>query len=258
MAEDPLAELFERVIEELHPEIESIVEAAESRGRRLRTRRRVRIAVGNTLAVAVVAVGGTAFALHRQAPQPPQTPASVGGSAEHSMSVKPSPITNGQAPQPSPSVGPGSATATAGPSLGASPQYIFTATPSALPPELQIYDDLKPLLPAGSQVSDMSAGAPPGWFDADYNDGRGVVDFMLQNSAPGPDSVTLTCPAQSGPGGGTQPSGWLPPSCAVRTLPDGSIERDAVTQVDSGTMQEWEAVVENPVWQTGTGSSAGL
>jgi hypothetical protein len=151
----------------------------------------------------------------------------------------------------------------------------------------QMLHVLRSLLPAGSTVSNVNPySSGDGSLEADYNDGLGAVDIQI-DIAPTATFDRIDCPKPLWPDEGPRPAGALPISCAMRTLPDGSVERDAVYNADvkswyaysvydqrpdgitvdievgngvihgwpsvdrarpPGSMAEWEAVAENPAW----------
>lgn len=280
MTHDPIAELFEQVAEQLHPAIDKIVEEAEQRGRRLRARRHLRLVAANTLALtAVVGLGvGLTVAL----------PAARSGSAAPDGATGPS-----AAPTRSPVTTP---TTTPAPSFAATPPR---GTPTATPKQSssatgsfmsrgQMLDTLRSLLPAGAQLSHVNTTTGAGWLEVDYDDGHGAVDLIVTVTPTGTTQDPLACPQPLWKDEGTRPAGALPISCTLRTLPDGGVERDAVTYADSygfygyniynqrpdgvtvfiqvanginhtlpqvdratppGTMQQWTALVENPKWK---------
>ena len=154
----------------------------------------------------------------------------------------------------------------------------------------QMLDVLHRLLPAGSTFSNVNPyAAADGTLEVDYNDGQGAVDLQLEINPTATFTYrTLACDNPLWPDEGQRPAGAPPISCAMRRLPDGSIERDWVTNVNPfgfygyniydqrpdgitvliqvadgtnhwprpyidrarppGSMAEWEAVVENPAW----------
>jgi hypothetical protein len=126
----------------------------------------------------------------------------------------------------------------------------------------------------------LAAGMPPA-----HPRGAPAAAGALHNHAMF--AQPLACPKPLWTDEGQRPAGALPISCAMRTLPDGSIERDAVMYADAygfygygiydqrpdgvtvfiqvanginhtlpqvdraqppGSMAKWEAVVENPAW----------
>ena len=82
MVHEPIAQLFEKVAAQLHPEIDKLLDEGEDRGRRLRARRRARTAAGNFLALATILAAGLTFGL-RDSPgsAPPTTLASASGTS---------------------------------------------------------------------------------------------------------------------------------------------------------------------------------
>ena len=91
MVHEPIAQLFENVAAQLHPEIDKLLDEGEDRGRRLRARRRARTAAGNFLALATILAAGLTFGL-RDSPgsAPPTTLASASGT---SLAAAPAPST---------------------------------------------------------------------------------------------------------------------------------------------------------------------
>ena len=279
--EDALSDLFERAVQDLDPAVQAIVAGAERRGRQLRTRHRVWQALGGGFVAALAAtalLAGMSLAHARggslvAAGQPSHHPnTSYAGAGQVSATSSPS---------SSPTV-----TSTAG--VGILP----TLAPRYEMPVARMLDALRRLLPAGSTLGYVNPySTQPGTVEVDYNDGQGAVDFQI-SVAPTATFDTLNCPTPLWYNEGPRPAGALPISCAMRTLPDGSIERDAVYYADAygfyaysvyinrpdgitvdvqvgngiihtlpqvdrarppGSMAEWEAVAENPVWQLKTG-----
>jgi hypothetical protein len=292
MTDDELASLFDRVVADLDPAVDAIVGQAERLGRRRRARRKACLAAGN--AVAVVAVAGVAIAIGAQHGHSPASSAvssagSAPGTAGHrSPAGHASPAPGGTASRVH-SAPPGGVWP-----VGASPgsarvrQKHPTASPgqgSGAMTRRELLRTLRRLLPAHSQVSHVTHPWP-GALEVDYNDGRGAVDLILAVSA----TVTypaLNCPDPLWTDEGTRPAGALPISCVMRTLADGSKERDAVMYADEfgfygygiyderpdgvtvfiqvgnginhtlpqvdrarppGSMAEWAAIAESPAW----------
>jgi len=273
-AQDPVARLFDQVVQDLNPALDVLVERGERRGRKLRTRRRVRLAVGNSLAVAAVVGVGVAVSAQLSKPGAAR-PAGLSATASASASGSPSPtpatsIPAGPDPNP-----------TSSPSGKASaPASTATATTSRL------LDTLRALVPGGIFSNARSAWGP-GTLQVDYDDGHGAVDLILSIGPRSSGDAPLTCPTAPWKDEGARPAGALPISCATRTLADGSIEFDAVMYADSygfygydiyyahpdgmevtiqvgnginhgipqvdravppGSMAQWSAIVRNPVW----------
>ena len=278
ITEDALADLFDKAVRDLEPAVHTILSQAEQRGRRRRTRRRVWLGLGSGLVV--VALAGTALAAGVPLAHSPAGRLAAGTTHRHSTAKhtetgharhKPS----RHRPSPMPSGGsnpPGSLPALA-------PGYGMTTG--------QMLHVLRSLLPAGSTVSNVNPYASgDGSLEADYNDGQGAVDIQI-DIAPTATFDLLDCAKPLGPDEGPRPAGALPISCAMRTLPDGSIERDSVYPTDAygfyafsvydqrpdgvtvdievgngiihtlpqvdrarppGSMAQWEAVAENPAW----------
>jgi hypothetical protein len=278
ITEDGMADLFERAVRDLDPAVHAIVGRAEHLGRRLRTRLRVWMALGSCLLVAALAgtalAAGVPLAHHpgaRVAPAALRSQASTRPARTRHASPKPS--DRSSPPRPSRTSYP------AGGFAQLAPGYQMTTG--------QMLHVLRSLLPAGSTVSNVNPySAIDGTLEVDYNDGQGAVDLMIDIFPPGTISRP-TCPDPLWTDEGPRPVGALPISCAMRTLPDGSVERDAVMYADSfgfygygiydtrpdgitvfiqvgngtlnglprvdratppGSMPQWEAVVESPAW----------
>jgi hypothetical protein len=255
-AEDPVARLFDRVVQDLNPALDVLVEQGERQGRKLRARRRVRLAVGNSLAVA--AVVGVAVAVSAQGSKP---------GADDSAGLS----------------------STASPHPSASPIGKASATASAkAATTAQMLDTLRALVPAGGTFLDARSAWGPGTLQVDFDDGHGPVDILLFVGRPSPGDAPLVCPTPLWKDEGPRPKGALPISCAARTLPDGSLELATVTNADSlgfygydiydlrpdgvevsiqvangtnhgtpqvdraippGSMAQWTAIVQNPAWR---------
>lgn len=269
MTEEEIAGIFERVSQDLEfPRIEAVVSGAERRGRQLRQRHRVRLAAyGALTAAAVVAVTTTGVGPRLGGALDANSPA-TGGS--------PTPVRTGTAPTPSTSPTP-VPTASPTPTGGAAPMTTK-----------QIMEDLEAMLPANSTVSDIrSLGGELVEFD--YNDGHGAVDFQfsIEPLSFYKTQVISCAKPEETAGEDPRPTGALPPSCAIRTLPDGSMEVDWVEYADTfgfygysideqrpdgivvsvqvgdgtlgtvpkvdravppGSFAEWNALVQSPVW----------
>jgi len=273
MTDDGLAELFERATADLDPGVPAIVGRAERLGRRMRTRLRMWMAVGSCLALAALGAAGLGAAAMLAHPQGARM---AGGVAGDQAGRKPS-ERGGQA----------SPVASASPTPSASAGSSGMLAPGYQMPIGQMLRVLRKLLPAGSTVSNLNPySAQDGMLQVDYNDGQGAVDLIVSVD-PTAQYAPLNCPTPLWPNEGPRPSGALPISCAMRTLPDGSIERDAVENADAygfygysiydqrpdgitvfiqvangtnhftpqvdrarppGSMAEWEALAENPAW----------
>jgi hypothetical protein len=278
ITEDALAELFEKAVRDLDPAVPAILIGAEQRGRRLRTRRRLWLALGSGLAVAALAAAAVAAGVPMAHPQAARF--ASGGTHRHPSPKHPR--SGHTRPKPS---RPTSTPASPGGSIA--PGGLPTVAPGYGMTIGQMLHVLRSLLPAGSTVSDVNPySSGDGSLEVDYNDGRGAVDLQI-DIAPTATFDPLNCPKPLWTDEGPRPAGALPISCAMRTLPDGSVERDAVYYADAygfyaisvydqrpdgvtvdiqvgngiihtlpqvdrarppGTMAEWEAVAENPAW----------
>jgi hypothetical protein len=269
-----IADLFDRAAADLEPAIGAIIGRAERQGRRMRTRRRTYLAAGNVLAVGAIAV---ASAVIGTAGGPATGPASAGAAGI-------------------------SASAGAGPHAPRSPGIHHRLRHGLRHPKAirsgvavrgpmtrrQIIAMLRTMLPASSTISHVQRGIVGESVEFDYNDGKGAVDFILAIQPASMSKAHLACPRPPWNGDeGPRPAGALPISCVMRTLADGSTERDWVTgadvksfygyniwlirrdgvavflqvgnginhilpQVDRavppGSMAEWIKLVESPAW----------
>ena len=278
ITEDALADLFEKAVHDLDPAIQAILIGAEQRGRRLRKRRRIWLALGSGLVV--VALAGAALAAGVPMAHPRDAQLAAGAthrhpSTKHARTGHARPKPSGRRSSPAPPGG----SSPPGSLPGVAPGYGMTIG--------QMLHVLRSLLPPGSTVSNVNSySSGDGSLEADYNDGQGAVDIQI-NVAPTATFDPLDCPKPLWTNEGPRPAGALPISCAMRSLPDGSIERDAVYYADAygfyafsvyddrpdgvtvdiqvgngilhtlpqvdrarppGTLAEWEAVAENPAW----------
>jgi hypothetical protein len=276
ITEDAIADLFEKAVQDLDPAVDAIVVRAERRGRRLRARRRAWLALGSGLVVAALA--GTALAAPLAPAHPTAARLPAAAARHHPSTRHPRPKSSAHGPSPRRT----GAGYPAGSFPKLSPRYQMTTQ--------QMLSVLGSLLPAGSTVSNVNPySSGDGSLEVDYNDGRGAVDLILdiEPTVMYTYSGPIDCPKPLWQNEGPRPPGALPISCVMRTLPDGSVERDAVMYADSygfygydiydqrpdgitvfiqvanginhtlpqvdrarppGTLAEWEALVENPAW----------
>jgi len=287
--EKDMADIFERAVRDLDPVVHAIVGRAEQGGRRLRARRRAWMALGSGLAIAVLAATTLAAGLPLAHPRGARaaagglrSQASIKQAGTSHASPKPSGRSSHARPsgRGSPARPPKRSPARGFSKLALTPGYEMTTG--------QMLRVLHSLLPAGSTLSNVNpySSTGDGNLEVDYNDGQGAVDLII-DVQPTAMFAPLSCPKPLWTDEGQRPAGALPISCAMRTLPDGSIERDAVMYADSfgfygyniydqrpdgttvmiqvanginhtlpqvdrarppGSMAEWEAVVENPRW----------
>jgi hypothetical protein len=277
ITEDALAELFEKAAQDLDPAVHAILIRAEQRGRRLRARRRIWLALGGGLLV--VTLAASALAAGVPLAHPPAARLAAGATRRH-PSPRHARITHAR-PKPSrPSV--------PAPPTGSSPTGGYPRLPARYWMSTEeMLRVLHSLLPAASTVSNVNPySSGDGSLEVDYNDGQGAVDFQI-SVAPTATFAPLDCPEPLWTDEGPRPAGALPISCAMRTLPDGSVERDAVYYADAygfygysvydnrpdgvtvdiqvgngilhtlpqvdrarppGSLAEWEAVAESPLW----------
>jgi len=292
-ADDRIADVFSKVIKDLDPAIGDIVRNGERLGRRMRSRRRKLLAAGNT--VAAVAVVGAVVGMYQARPPGVLSAAgAAGSSASSGASASPGIGHPGDTGRPAGTGRPSGTARPSGTGSKGSPQSWPVLKPGSSPSvsagggmtRHQMLHTLRGMLPAGSVVSDVRADDGRGSLEVDYNDGQGAVDLMLDVFGPGT-IQSATCPNPLWTDEGTRPAGALPISCVMRTLADGSVERDAVMYADEfgfygydiydqrpdgitvfiqvgngilhtlpqvdratppGSMAQWEAVVENPAW----------
>jgi len=282
MTDDGLAGLFERAVQDLDPGVPEIVGRAERLGRRMRTRRRM-WALGSCLALAALGAGTLAAAppLARS----PDTRATAGTTRAQ---ARPKPARRGKQ---------SGATSVSPQPTWVSPKSAAFRRVPAMPyqmPVPQMLRVLRKLLPAHATVSSVDLrSAQAGTLEIDYNDGHGAVDLQL-SAFPGTAYgwATPTCPDPPPANKARRPRGALPVSCAIRKLPGGSVESDAVggtdlfgfydyeiyesrpdgttvtIQVGNGTIRSrphvdrarppgsmagWEAVADNPAWHVEPG-----
>src|SRR5450759_3488297 len=219
LTDDGIADLFDKVAADLDPPVGAIVGRSERLGRRLRARRRAGIAAGN--AVAVVAVAGTTLAVGMHQARPAAGP-SVGAAAASAASA--SPGSGGKVPAPPPDA------------RRKHPRVIPSARVNSTGGMTRraMLRAMRSLLPAGSILSDVRTDTGRGSLEFDYNDGQGAVDFdLFITSASVFHSKPLACAKPPWNGDeGPRPAGALPISCVLRTLADGTVERDWVTGAD--------------------------
>ena len=276
VTDEEIAELFGKVVRDLDPRVDAMVRQAERLGRRRRARRRAWIAAGNAAALAVVAGVSLLVGTH----QAPLTPAraAAGAATRH----------RGAGHRPSPRVGRAGCTVAFGFRPGGAQDRVGLPEPGRVGGDDAAANahHAPPSAAGRSVLSGVSAFSGRGDLEVDYNDGQGAVDLMIHVFPPGTISEP-TCPDPLWTDEGPRPAGALPISCTMRTLPGGSVERDAVMYADSfgfygydiyetrpdgitvfiqvgngtlnglpqvdratppGSMAQWEAVVESPAW----------
>jgi hypothetical protein len=158
--DDDLTALFDHAVADLAPDVSAMVRRAEQLGRRLRRRSRICRAGGTALAIAAVAgMGATTWFTHpfsglgRYADAAGSS--ATGGPASH-LNGKPGPHATGQHP-------------------AARKQ----AASKPMTPR-QMLRTLRSMLPAGAVLTkDPTASNGPGSLEVNYNDGRGMVDIMI-------------------------------------------------------------------------------
>jgi hypothetical protein len=239
--DEDLAELFDRAVADLTPNVNAMVREAERLGRRLRRRIRLwRVAGSGLTVIAVAGAGIGAWLAHPLG--------ALGGHANVSLG------SGGQAPVSSHSVSAaaGYHRVKADAPAGQEQSVAAHAALKPMPPR-QMLRLLRSMLPAGAVLTtDPTATNGPGSLEVNYNDGHGKVDIMLDitpfdrvltnqqlrtqlgtNTKRLPWVLALSCPNPLWTDEGQRPNGALPISCSLRTPQGGGIERDAVMYADS-------------------------
>lgn len=280
MTEEEIAGLFERVAPDLDlPQIDALVSGAERGGRRLRHRRRALLAAGTVLTVAAIALAVTTTgALPRLTGAPGGNPPATGASPSPTAAEgtgSPSPTASAsRSPAPSP-------VSTPSPGAASSPMtdaQIMTDLRGMLPATATISDvqdepgeavdfnyndgqgnayfslSISGPSPGGltscSQVDLTNEGTrPAGALPAScaattLSDGSVLLDIVTGNDQWGlydynvrvirPDGTTIILAVGNGTIGQTSAS---PYPTVTRAVPPGSLA-------------QWNAIVENPVWES--------
>ena len=268
MSKDDIAGMFERVAREIEPDLTAVIGKAAQRGRRLRARRRLVMAMTAIVSAAAISVAaslGTRLAFRHVPGSVPAGPGDVGSQ---------SPLIRPASQRPQQAHGPGMT-------------------------HRQLLAVLRSMLPAGAAFSRIKGGFPndtPGGLEVNYNDGKGAVDISVTVAptqkfgpppSPGPVPSNLParakremrqqehaalqqyweirrnlCPSPLWRDEGQRPAGALPISCVRRVLADGSVERDAVSYADGAGFYGYLIEDRRPdgitVWlQVGNGTLAG-
>jgi hypothetical protein len=222
--DDAITDIFTTVAGGLEPNSTAVVGEALHRGRRLRTRRRLAAALGVVVTGGAAVTAAALVAGTLAAGQPGHGPqALAGGSHRHHPKKQHAPKRH-------------------------LPKQVYGRGMTSG----QMLKVLRPMLPAGT----LTYVYPPsqrGLAEVNFNDGKGSVDIMLWvyptqlpsttvrgwKSLPAAEKkriekqMALTCPHPLWTDEGPRPAGALPESCVMRTLPDGSVERDAVMYADA-------------------------
>jgi hypothetical protein len=201
MVTDDLATIFSDVAQQLQPDLTVVIAQATRRGRRLRARRRIAIALsaGATVgAVAVATILGAQLA-HR----PAQGPQSVAPSGHHTTKLKPK-----LKPRPKPGL-----------------KQPKTPVPQQNGPgqtASEMLSILRTLLPAG-QITGVIPYEPYGGVEVNFadGDGRGAVDVNVGVYATGGPPSSLECPNVPLKDEGKRPAGAAPISCTTSVLAGG-------------------------------------
>lgn len=243
--DEDLAELFDRAVADLTPNVNAIVREAEQLGRRLRRRIRLWRVAGSALTVMAVAGAGIGALLAHPL-------GALGGHANAGLARGGLPAVASQSASAPADHARVSASVSASQLQSVAPH---AAAPKPMTPR-QMLRVLRSILPAGAVLTkDPTATNGPGSLEVNYNDGHGKVDIVLditpfdqvltnqqlQTPGPplGPDGkplpwvLALSCPNPLWTDEGQRPAGALPISCALRTPPGGGTERDAVMYADS-------------------------
>jgi hypothetical protein len=248
--DDDLAELFERAVADLAPDVTAIVHMAEQLGRKLRRRSHLRQAAGSALAVVLVAGAGYAtWSAHPLTRASGQQAQAAGGARSAGAGAQPGGTPAGHLTGKQ-------ALKFLRQRAAARREAALQRREAELKPmtSQQMIRVLRSLLPTGSVVAHVSTENGPGTLEVNYNDGRGAVDLLLEIStftkvitsqqlhSSGPPVgathkpvswvLALSCPNPLWTDEGTRPAGALPISCLVRTTPGGGVERDAVMYAD--------------------------
>ncbi|HXS65430.1 MAG TPA: hypothetical protein VN767_21445 [Streptosporangiaceae bacterium] len=208
MVTDSLTTIFSDVAQQLEPDLTAMIDEAIRRGRRIKARRRIAIAVsaGATVLAIVVAstLGAQLTGLSIQGPQP----TSHHGHRDAKPKPKPKPHHSPLAAPVPPERDPGMS--------GAAMLAV-----------------LRTLLPAG-EVTYVDPTQPRGNLEINFDDGKGGVDIQLSVTPTVAEvgGSPLGCPDPPLTDEGKRPAGALPISCTTVTLRNGDIIRKGVTEAD--------------------------
>jgi hypothetical protein len=205
MVTDDLTTVFSDVAQQLDPDLAAMINEAIRRGRRIKTRRRIAIAISAGATVLAIAAGATFGA--QLAGWSAQGPKPTSHRGHRVTKPKPKPHRSPPAARVPQEHGPG-----------------MTST--------QLLAVLRTMLPAG-EITYVDPTWSRGDLEVNFSDGKGAVDIQLSvtpTNAVGSDP--LVCPNPPTKDEGKRPAGALPISCTTVTLHNGDIIREGVTEAD--------------------------
>ena len=225
MVTDDLATIFSDVAQELEPDLAAMIDKAIRRGRRIKARRRIAVALSAGATVLALAVATTFGA--RLAGLPGQGPPPVSHHGHRVTKPKPG-------PKPRPR-----------------PHHLRTIArvPQEHGPGMTgtaMLAVLRTLLPAG-EITYMDPTQSRGDLEVNFDDGKGGVDIQFsvtETNAIGSDP--LVCPNPPVTDEVKRPAGALPISCTTVTLPNGDIIRKGVTAADFAGFYDIELYMTRP------------
>jgi hypothetical protein len=207
MVTDDLTIVFSDVAQQLDPDVTAMIDGAIQRGRRIRTRRRIAIALSAGATVLAVAVGTTFGA--QLAGWSAKGPKPTSHRSHRTTVLKPKRHHHS-------------------PSVARVPQERGPGMTSN-----EMLAVLRTMLPPG-EVTYVDPTWPRGSLEFNFNDGKGAVDIQLSvtpTEAVGSDP--LVCPhIPAKDQEGKMPAGALPISCTTVALRNGDIIRKGITSPD--------------------------
>jgi hypothetical protein len=210
MVTDSLTTIFSDVAQQVEPDLAVMIDEAIRRGRRIKARRRIAIALSagaTVLAVVVPATLGSQLARWlSQGPQPASHHGHRPAKLKHEPKPKPHhPPVAARVPQEH---GPG-----------------MTGT--------EMLAVLRTLLSAG-EITYVDPTQPRGNLEINFDDGNGAVDIQLGVTPTSPSGISAPtdCPALPLKDEAKRPAGALPISCRTVTLANGDVIRRGVTVDD--------------------------
>lgn len=213
MVTDNLTTIFSDVAQQLEPDLAAMIDEAMRRGRRIKARRRIAIALSAGAAILTVAVASTAGArltgVSTQLPPP---------TSHHGHQVtKPKPVRKPK------------------------PKLRRPATVARVPQEhgpgmtdAAMLAVLQTLLPPG-EITYVDPTQSRGSLEVNFDDGNGAVDIQLSVTptfSPAAGRPPVDCPNPPIKDEGKRPAGALPISCKTVTLGNGDVIREGVTVAD--------------------------
>lgn len=247
MVSDDLATIFSDVAQQLEPDLAAIIGEATRRGRRLKARRRIAIALSAGATVLAIAAGTTLGA--QLAGGSAQGLSSAGPGQHRTAKLKPK-------LEPTPKTGP------------------KTHHPAAVPQEHgpgmtpgRMLSVLRTLLPAGD-ITDVIPYLSRGGVEVNFDaaDGKGAVDVnvgvyptLFEETADGSKQPTdvpspnqardrdeLYCPDPPLKDEGQRPAGAPPISCTRTVLGDGEVVLREITEADEAGYYDLAVYVARP------------